>query len=241
MIAYELTHYHQPTNETCSQASLAMLFSYYSKSYSPQDIMRIVPVNKDENGDDWGTINQHLATWCLSQGYSVSMYSSDFQILDTSWMNLDLEEVVEKLQSVKGHRNIPVLGKNFSELYIQSYIDFIQAGGELHIEQFITTPLLDSLLKNGPILTCICMNPYYGNGRQGDGAALRENVVDAVDGRLYNHSVVIHGKDDTGDYLIADPWATPGMYTVDPEKLILAIQASQIECDNLLFQITPKA
>ncbi len=241
MINYAVTHHLQPTNSSCSQSSLAMLLSYYGKTYTPQDIMDIVPVGKNEKGEDWGTINQHLATWCLSQGFDVVMYSSDFQVLDLSWSGLKASEIVEKLNAIKGHRDIPVLGKNFSEMYIQSYIDFIQVGGELHIEQCIATPLLDRLIERGPILTCICMSAYYGSGRQADDAGLRQDVTDDIDGKLYNHSIVIHGKDDEGNYLVADPWKTEGFYTVSPEKLVLSIQAAQLECDNLLFQMTPKS
>lgn len=218
-----------------------MLLSYYGKSLTPEDIVKSVPVIRSEHGEDWGTINQNLATWCLSLGYSVVMYSSDFQILDTSWKGMEKAGLLERLRAVKNHRNVVTLGKKFSEIYVQSYIDFINAGGELRVEQFITTPLLDSLLENGPVLACVCMNTYYGHGRQADGAALRTNVSDDTRGKLYNHSVVVHGKDDEGSYLIADPWATPGMYAVEPEKLVLAVQAAQIECDNLLFQVIPKA
>lgn len=203
--------------------------------------MDIVPVNKGDDGTDWGTINQHLATWCLSQGFDVVMYSSDFQVLDLSWNGLKASEIVEKLNAVKGHRDIPVLGKDFSEMYIQSYIDFIQAGGELHIEPFIATALLDKLLANGPILTSVCMNIFLGLGRRVSNAGLRVDKIDDIDGKLSNHSIVIHGKDDEGNYLIADPWKEQGMYPVDPEKLVLSIQAAQLECDNLLFQITPKS
>lgn len=203
--------------------------------------MDIVPVNKGDNGEDWGTITQHLATWCLSQGFDVVMYSSDFQILDLSWQGLSSDELVGKLNAIKGHRDIPVLGKDFSEMYIQSYIDFIQAGGKLHIEPFITTALLDRLLANGPILTSVCMNIFLGLGRRVSNAGLRVDKIDDVNGDLSNHSIVVHGKDDEGKYLVADPWKEQGMYAFDPEKLVLSIQAAQLECDNLLFQITPKS
>lgn len=203
--------------------------------------MDIIPAQKGEDGEDWGTITQHLATWCLSQGFVVTMYSSDFQILDTSWKGLAASELVEKLNAIKGHRDVPVLGKDFSEMYIASYVDFIQKGGELRVEPFITTPLLDELLAEGPLFVSVCMNVFYGLGRRVSNAGLRVDKVDDVAGDLSNHSIVVHGKNDEGDYMIADPWKTEGFYTVSPEKLVLGIQAAQLECDNLLFQITPKA
>lgn len=242
MISYPITHYYQPTNNSCGQSSLAMLLSYYDKQLTPEDIMKIIPVRKNAKGEDWGTLNQHLAIWCLSQGFDVVMHSADFQILDTSWAGLSSDELLQRLISIKGHRDVPSLGKEFSELYTESYIDFLKAGGELHVHQYLSEKLIDSFLAEGPMIICVCVNVLYGEGRTKDLAvpALRKSQTDDINGGLYGHALVVHGKNDAGEYMIADPWKEPGFYTVHADKLIGAMYAAQIDTDTSMFGLRPR-
>lgn len=243
MINYPISHYHQPTNNSCGQASLAMLLSYYGKQMEPEDIMKIIPVRKNAQGEDWGTLNQDLASWCLVQGFDVVMHSADFQILDTSWVGLSSNDLLQHLISVKGHRNVPSLGKEFSELYVQSYIDFITGGGELHVHQYLSEKLIDSFLDDGPMIVCVCVNVFYGEGRTKDLdiPALRQSQADYVNGGLYGHAIVVHGKNKEGEYMIADPWKEPGFYTVNADKLIGGMYAAQIDTDTSMFGLKPKS
>lgn len=236
MTEYQVTHYYQATNNSCSQASLAMVFSYFGKSMTPEAIIGEMPVNKNDKGEDWGTLNQELATWCIGQGYSVHMYTADFQIIDLSWIGLLKDELLSRMEAAKTYRDIPALGKETSQRYMQSYINFVKAGGDLHIVPYMTTKLLDELLAHGPLIASVCFNVLHTRGRT-KSTGLRETDLDDVDGYLANHSIVVRGKDDDGNYLIADPWQKPGFHTVEPERLLAAMDASQMECDNLLFQL----
>lgn len=233
---YQITHYYQPTNKSCSQTSLAMIFSYFGKTITPEEIIAEVPVNKNEKGEDQGTLNQELATWCLSQGFTVRMHTADFQIADLAWRDLPKEQLVERMESAKTHRDVPSLGKEISERYMQSYIDFVKQGGELHIEPFMTSELIDTLLPDGPILAAVCYNVLHATGRT-KSSGLRQTIPDDIEGGLATHSVVIYGKTDDGKYLIADPWQEPGLHEIEPRRLLAAMDAAQIECDNLLFQL----
>lgn len=235
-ITHKITHYYQPTNNSCSQAALAMLLSFFDKKLSPAEIMNEIPVYKDDKGNDWGSINQQLATWCISQGFTVEMYTTDFQIIDLSWSNLNKENLLKRMIAAKNIRNISSLGKKWSEIYMQSYIDFIEAGGKLHIIPYMTTKLLDTLLSESPLFTCVNTHVLYNFGRFTD-HKLRELKSDDLHGKLANHTIVIYGKDSSGSYLVADPWKKPGMYPIEPEHLLCAMTASQMECDNLIFQL----
>lgn len=201
--------------------------------------MRDVPVGNNEKGEPWGTINQQLATWCIKQGLSVEMHTADFQIIDLSWTSLSTDDLLVRLKDVLGSRNIPGLGKAHSQLYVQSYIDFIEAGGRLQIHPYMTTKLINKLLINGPIHALINHNVFFSVGRyRYDG--LRRLKLDDKTGKTGNHSVIIYGLDLAGNYLIADPWEKPGFHVVDTEKLLCSMTASQIECDNLFFQVNTK-
>lgn len=238
VIKHKVKHYYQPTNHTCSQSAMATMLSYFGEDVAPEQIATKIPVNKNEKGEDWGTINQQLATWCLSQDYEVELHTADFQILDLSWAKLSNERLVERMEAAKDKREVPGLGKAWSKIYMQSYIDFVSAGGKLHIHPFMTTNLLDKLIPASPLLLCVCYNVLYDSGRSKD-VGLRKSEPDDLNGKLTNHSIVIYGKDNQGNYLIADPWKEPGLQTIEPERLLAAMTAAQMECDNLFFQLKP--
>lgn len=240
MIEHQVTHYYQPTNNSCSQTAVAMVLSYFNQIMTPEDIIVQVPVNKNAQGEDWGTLNQELATWCVGQGYAVRMCTADFQIIDLSWIGLPKDKLVERMEIAKSHRGIPGLGKETSQRYMQSYIDFVNAGGDLQVVPYMSTRLLDELLQHGPFVVSVCFNVLHTQGRT-KSVGLRETKLDDANGHLANHSVVVRGKDDDGNYLIADPWQKPGFHTVEPQRLLAAMDASQMECDNLLFQLKKEA
>lgn len=236
-IEHKVVHRYQPTNHTCSQTALSILLSYYGEELTPEEIAQQVAVTKNEKGEDWGTITQQLATWCLERGYAVDMYSFDFQTLDLSWADLSNDKLLERLKAAKGVREIPILGKHFTSEYLQSYIDFITAGGALTLEPYVRSQLLYELLAQGPIFASVNFNVLYNSGRSLN-TGLRKTKPDDLKGGLINHSLVIYGNTEDGDFLIADPWVEPGKHAVDPERMLGAIAAAQIECDNLVFTVT---
>lgn len=235
-IKHKITHSYQSTNHSCGQAALSMLFSHFVISITDADIMQIVPVNKDDNDKPMGTINQDLATWAIGQGFKVNIYTFDFQIIDLSWQKLSKENLVERLEAVKSSRNIPALGEYWSKQYVQSYINFLNAGGDLHIQPFVTSMLLYDLLKKSPLLVAVSYSVLYNKGRTTD-AGLLTIVADDINGTVGTHSIVIYGVTENGDFLIADPWEAPGLHTIEPEHLLCAMAASQIECDNLIITL----
>lgn len=69
---------------------MAILLSFFGVNITPEEVTAKIPVNKNDKGEDWGTINQQLATWCISEGYEVEMHTADFQIIDLSWADLPI-------------------------------------------------------------------------------------------------------------------------------------------------------
>ena len=213
-----------------------MVLSSLGKTMTPEQVMAGLPVNKDPDGNELGTLNQELATWCIKQGYKVTMYSADFQILDLLWSHLEKDMLLERMKLALGHHHVANLSDQLSDRYLQSYIDFIEAGGELHIEQYMSSRLLDQLLNSGPLVAAVSYFVLWNCGRVVN-PGLRENQFDDIDGHLGTHSIVIYGKDDTGKYMVADPWMEPGLHTVESELLLAAMTSSETECDNLIFQL----
>lgn len=188
-----------------------------------------------------GTINQQLATWCINRGYDVTMHTFDCQVIDQSWSKLGKTQLLERLKLRKNGWVVPSLGKDWTKDYTQSYIDFLGAGGNLTITKAATTELLNKLLQKGPFLPCVSFSTMYGAARSridNDSAS----PDDDINGRALNHSIVVYGTDEDGNYKIADPSQAmkPGLQTIESEVMLAAISTAQIECDNLLFQIQPK-
>jgi hypothetical protein len=239
MMKHTITHYYQPTNYSCSQTAMAILLSFFDQKLTPEQITKSVPVNKSDKGEDLGTINQQLATWCVNKGFDVEMHTADFEIIDLSWSKFTKDKLLERMEAAKNVRDIPALGKEWSKIYMQSYIDFVNADGNLHIHPFMTTELLDSLLPNSPLLVAVSYNVLHNSGRSKNVGA-RKSKPDDINGKLTTHSIVVYGKDNGSNYLIADPWKESGLHTVGPEHMLAAMTAAQMECDNLFFQLTAK-
>lgn len=231
-INHRVVHQYQQNPTSCSQTALSILFSHYGIQKSQDEILQSVPQLKDENGKDFGTINQQLATWCTSLGFEVTLYTFDCQVIDQSWAELSPQDIIARLQAGMGGYEIPSLGRLWSNAYRQAYIDYLKAGGELNIEPAVTSKILYELLEQGPILACLSFSTLYGTGRVND-----RSEFDDVNGKAWNHSVVIHGVDDAGNFRVSDPQRKPGSHIIEPERMIAAISTAQLECDNLLFQI----
>lgn len=241
-LSWDIEAQTQPTSTTCSPTALSILLAHYGDMISPVDIEAEVPQGTDGNGKKMGTINQQLATWCLSKGYKVNMYTFDCQIIDQSWSRLNKDALLERLKLRKNGWVVPGIGKDWTEEYTQSYIDFLEAGGYLKITNAVTTELLYKLLEKGPFLPCVSYSTLYGAARtrvEND----NESPNDDINGRALNHSIVIYGCDKAGNFKIADPSRSkkPGLHTIKPEIMLAAISTAQIECDNLLFQVELKS
>jgi hypothetical protein len=66
--------------------------------------------------------------------------------------------------------------------------------------------------------------------------SVRQEVLDDINGEVGTHSVVIYGNEEGGSFLLADPW--DGLTKVEPETLLCAITAAEIECDAMCFQVS---
>ncbi len=236
---YRVRHQYQPTNTTCSPTALSILLEFYGNKISPLDVEVMVPQSTNDKGEKIGTINQQLATWCISKRYNVVLYTFDCQIIDQSWGELDTAQQLERMKLRKDGWVVPGMGEEWTKQYTQAYIDFISAGGTLHIRPAATTKILYDLLEKGPFLPSVSYSTLYGAARSKNTDEI-ESVDDDVNGRAMNHSIVVYGNDEDGNFLIADPWKKPGLHTIEPERMLAAISTAQIECDNLLFQIQPK-
>lgn len=234
---HKITHYYQPTSNTCGYAALAILLSHYGQSKTPKEIVGLVPQPTDENGKPIGSITAQLAAWCVNEGYKVDFTSFDVLITDLSWQNLSNDELVAKLEQVKNVRDVSnVGGKVWSRIYAQAYIDLIKAGGNLNVSPHPTSKSLYELLQHAPVYANIAPSVVYGKGRSRTPEPdKRLDVPDDINGTVGTHSVVIYGNDTDGNFLVADPWH--GLVVIPAETMLCGITAAQLECDNQIFRL----
>lgn len=239
MIHYEFTRYLQPTNHSCAQAAFAMLLSYYDEQLTPDNVLSEVEANKDEQGNDIGSIIQDLARFCVKRGHKTTIHSADFQLLDTTWSALTQKEIRARLDQVRAVRNVPALGDFWVKQYLKSYAKFMDAGGYVKVVQYFSEEYFDELLQHGPFLPTVAPAVLYGDGHtRTEDSEVRQAVSDDINGDVGTHSVVVYGKSEVGEYLVADPWY--GDKIVTPQALAAACAGAQIECDNLIVTIEKK-
>lgn len=226
----------QHTNTSCGPTSLAILLSYYGIKVSSWSIAEEIPRLTDDKGEDWGTFAQRLAMYCINHDLKVSIFTFDFQVIDLKWEKLSQSKLLARMELAKKTRDIPSLGKELSEIYMQSFIDFIKAGGKLHINKYVTSTLLYKLLEKGPVMVSVCSSVLYNTGRT-TSIGLRQSKPDDINGTVSNHFLVVYGNTEDGKLLIDDPYFKPGLHTIEPERLMVAMTAAQIECDNMWIQI----
>lgn len=83
-----------------------MLLSWLGRSETPNDVLNAVP----ELNPDWGTLAPALATWLIDQGFEVSMWTADFQIIDLEWASLDDQQLLGRMNAALGTRSVASLG-----------------------------------------------------------------------------------------------------------------------------------
>lgn len=235
-MTYDFTPELQPTNNSCTQTATAMLLSHYDKTFNVAKIIADAAVQKNENGDDFGSSMQQLAVYCIEKGYKVEMYSFDALILDFTWADLSNEDLLEKLEKIKDVRDVASLGKQFTKQYIEEYIDFVSKGGSLIIKPFPTKELLVELLQQGPLCVAVNYTTMQGTGHAKN-TGLRADVQDDLENDITTHVVLVYGQDEDGNFMISDPWGDPQQNVLSSDQLIASIMAAQWLCDNILFRI----
>ena len=109
----------------------------------------------------------------------------------------------------------------------------------------LTTGLIQSFLDKGtPVLTGLSATYLYHSQREyanDEG----QSVYDDLKGEPMGHFVVLMGRSENGDILVADPYkgnpiSSNNYYKVSPTRLIHSILLGIVTYDANLLIITPK-
>jgi len=232
-VKHDLTHYFQTAEVNCGFTALAMQLSHYGSTLTPRDIYRSAPRAEVDGVQLAGSLATQLATWAIGRGFKARVTTFDFLVIDLAWASLDGPALTARLSAVRDSRRVPSLGEAMSRTYIDEYVRYLEAGGELDILPHVSSSSLYEKLRRGPIGVTVCTAPLYDHGRMSEALPGRE-TADDVNGAIGTHSVVLYGNTESGDFLLADPWR--GLTQVARDALICAMTAAEIECDALCME-----
>lgn len=218
----------QPTDSTCGPTSLHAVYGYYGDDLPLDQV--IEEVQTVQTG---GTLATLLGQHALDRGYRATLYTCNLHVFDPTWFNpvdRPLVDLLRAQMAVKPDAKLQVAS--------QAYIDFLQKGGRIRLED-LSPALLRRYLRRGiPILTGLSLTWLYRDPRE----TVPESKPDDIRGLPVGHFVVLCGYDPaTRLVLIADPYeANPHAdghhYEVPLERVMCAILLGVVTYDaNILI------
>ena len=225
----------QPDETTCGPTSLHSIYNFYGDNISIEEV-----ISEIKQEDDGGTFASILGTHSLKRGYSAKLYTVNMKIFDPSWFNdrgeCDSRFLINKLlkqaRFKKSHRFINATN---------AYIEFLENGGKILLEDLNAQLLQKYLRKDIPIISGLSSTFLYRSKREFND---KENDIK---GESTGHFVVLYDYDkQTRLVSVADPYRPRQMkkkkyYKVNLPRLVCAILLGVLSYDaNLLIIERPK-
>jgi len=220
----------QPDDYTCGPTCLHAVYRYLGWNKDLQEVIAEVDYLREG-----GTLAVQLGCHALRNGFSASIYSYNLQVFDPTWFALTRDELRAKLQEQARLKKDSKL-----DFATRAYVEFLDRGGRLLLEDLSPSLIRRLLKKRTPILTGLSSTYLYRSARE-FGNEL-DYDYDDVRGIPSGHFVVLCGynKEDR-KVLVADPYKpsplSPGhLYPVHMDRLINSILLGILTYDaNLLI------
>lgn len=223
----------QPDEASCGPTCLHAIYRYFG-DLIPLDEL----INETRQLESGGTLAVFLACHALQRGYRATLYTYNLQTFDPTWFDRPGTDLAGKLREQLRFKSDPKLHDA-----TQGYLEFIERGGRLRLED-LTAKLLRRHLKKGiPILTGLSATYLYRTARE---YGPRDDYDD-IRGEPSGHFVVLHGYErETRHVRIADPMPHHSVnqghtYTVGIERVICAVMLGILTYDANLLVIEPAA
>jgi hypothetical protein len=218
----------QPDETTCGPTCLEAVYRYYG-DHVP--IERIIA----ETGrlSDGGTLAAYLACHALSKGYRASIYTYDVQLFDPSWFAEAPTTIGARLR-----RQMELKESTRLRVVTEAYLDFLERGGVLKLEDLTPALLRRHLERSTPIIVGLSATYLYRTPRE------TRTAYDDVHGVATGHFVVLCGYDAERDEVrLADPSLDQPFsdhhYSVPVHRLIGAVHLGVVTEDANLLILEP--
>lgn len=254
----------QPDDTTCGPTCLHAVYRFYGDAVSLQDVIDTAPVIPGEevaaaNGPTGalgaedqaggavasrGTLAVMLGCHALRRGYRARLYTFNLNVFDPTWFpaGSDRPADAERLR-VKLRAQLAAKEPSDPRLALatESYIEFLDRGGEVWLRDLSSNLLSKFLRKGRPVLTGLSATYLYRCAREWG----PNDDYDDIRGEPAGHFVVLCGYDaDSRCVQVADPMRdNPAynslVYDVPIARLVAAIMLGVLTYDANLLVIEP--
>lgn len=221
----------QPDPTSCGPTCLHAVYRYFGDEIPLDQVIREVP-----SLDTGGTLGVMLACHALQRGYQAKIYTYNLHMFDPSWFEkgrVDLRERLRAQSRVKKDKKLRIA--------TQFYLEFLERGGTLHLED-LTPGLLRRFVKAGvPVLTGLSSTFLYRDVRE----LPDTSRDDDLGGEAAGHFVVLFGYHlDHRSVLVADPFTSNPFgqghqYELAIERVICSILLGILTYDANLLILQP--
>jgi len=228
----ELEILRQPDDVTCGPTCLHAVYRYYGEDHELEKLIGEVP--QLAGG---GTLAVNLAIHALRRGYRALIYTYNLDVFDPSWFEGADCDIAERLRAQRAAKSD---GRLIAAT--DAYLEFLELGGELAMEDLSVALLRRWLGEGRPILTGLSATFLYRGRRELGHPKL---VEDDVRGQPQGHFVVLSGWDEddrivrVADPLESNPHFRRHIYWLPVQRVINAILLGVLTYDANLLVLEP--
>jgi hypothetical protein len=222
----------QPDDVTCGPTCLHAIYRFLGDEVSFEQVLGEIQMLPGG-----GTLEVFLANHALARGYRATLHTYNLHVFDPTWFEHERDWIAQRLRLQQAAK------KNWKlQLATPGYIEFLEHGGRLVLED-LTPALIRRYLNRGlPILAGLSSTYLYRSMRE----LPDSNADDDVAGEPSGHFVVLAGYDRALrqvrilDPYHANPFAADGVYSVDIRRLVGAVFLGIATYDASLLVIEPQ-
>lgn len=237
----------QPDNTTCGPTCLQAVYRYFEDELPLEQVIAEIP-----SLAEGGTLAVLLGCHALRRGYRANIFTCNLNVLDPSWFQASPDARRHTSIAAKNRRLIEKLKaqmavKHSAKLQVasQAYIEYLELGGRLQMQDLNAALLRRFLKRSIPVLTGLSATYLYQGKRE-----LVDGTDDDIAGYPAGHFVVLSGYDKQRKEVgVADPYLPNPLgkaqenvhhYEVGLDRLICAILLGVLTYDANLLVIEPR-
>ena len=221
----------QPDDTTCGPTCLHAVYRYYGDEISLDEV-----IGQVSHLTEGGTLAVMLGRHALGRGYQARIHTNNLQVFDPTWFKEKSFPLRERLLAQMEAKTSEKL-----RMACGAYVDFLDKGGEIRMDDFTPALFRKYLTRSFPILTGLSSTYLYRCSREYG----LQSIPDDVRGFPQGHFVVLCGYDSTSrNALVADPYLKNPLgeehyYEIEIDHVIRAVLLGVLTYDSNLLIIQP--
>jgi hypothetical protein len=151
----------QPDDVTCGPTCLHAVYRYWGEDISLAEVIRTVrSLEQDDCGR--GTLAVNLGLHALRRGYGATLITFNLDLFDPTWFRPDgSADSVLLTSKLQAQAEIAPFDDKKLVLSTEAYIEFLELGGVIRLED-LTTRLISGHIRAGrPVLTGLSATYLY--------------------------------------------------------------------------------